>query len=61
MNYAKADEVLKEFSKMDKQDSRAVMAMDQKNYLDAIKKTLASLPLKMQELILINRIMEVPF
>ncbi|UWY27726.1 OmpA family protein [Flavobacterium sp. TR2] len=38
MNYAKADEVLKEFSKMDKQDSRAVMAMDQKNYLDAIKK-----------------------
>jgi tetratricopeptide (TPR) repeat protein len=37
-DYAKADAVLAEFYKMDKQDSRALLAKEQKNYLDVIKK-----------------------
>jgi len=38
MDYAKADELLSTFYKMDKQDKRALMAQEQKNYLDIIKK-----------------------
>jgi len=38
MNYAKADEMLNAFYSMDRQDTRALLAQEQKNYLDVIKK-----------------------
>lgn len=37
-DYVKADQVMEDFYKRNKQDSRAKMAEDQKNYLDIIKK-----------------------
>ncbi|WP_281633128.1 OmpA family protein [Flavobacterium luteolum] len=37
-NYAKADEMLQEFYKNDSQDKRALMASEEKNYLEVIKK-----------------------